>query len=129
MALIAMVLHFPRSLWRGLHDREFRALLVFAAMLLIIGTLLFSWLEGWSYTDAFYFSATTLTTVGYGDVVPVTDIGKMATVIYLFLGMGVIFAFINAIAHHTRQDNPVQQLFEINLDPADGDKLSRRQRR
>lgn len=96
---------------RGLHDREFRALLIFAIFLLLIGTVFYSYVEGWGYIDAFYFSATTLTTVGYGDLSPATDVGKLGTVVYIFLGIGVILAFVNAIAHHTRKHNPVQELF------------------
>jgi hypothetical protein len=37
-----------------------------------------------------YFSATTLTTVGFGDLAPETALGKLCTVIYIFVDLGVI---------------------------------------
>lgn len=42
-----------------------------------------------SYFDSVYFTVITLTTVGYGDITPLTDAGKMVT-IFMILG-GVIF--------------------------------------
>ncbi len=43
--------------------------------------------------DVFYFSATMLTTVGYGDLAPSTAAGKPFTVFYIFAGIGIIVGF------------------------------------
>jgi len=66
--------------------------------MLLIGTVFYHLQERWSLIDAFYFSVTTLTTVGYGDLAPTTSIGKLFTVGYIFSGLGLIAGFINAIA-------------------------------
>lgn len=58
--------------------------------LLVSGTFLFHFLEGWSYVDSFYFLSVTITTIGYGDFVPTTDLTKILTVVYSFAGIGVI---------------------------------------
>ena len=60
-------------------------------------------MEGWSVLDSFYFSVTTLTTVGFGDPAPTTAAGKIFTIVYIFVGLGVIGGFINVLAKHTRQ--------------------------
>ena len=39
-----------------------------------------------------------LTTVGYGDLAPETTAGKLFTVFYIFTGIGLIVAFLNAVA-------------------------------
>ena len=38
--------------------------------MLVTGTVVYHYLEDWSWTTAFYFTVCTVTTVGYGDVVP-----------------------------------------------------------
>lgn len=58
-------------------------------ILLFVGTLFYSNVEGWSYVDSFYFSAITLATVGYGDFYPTTVPSKIFTVFYIFLGVGL----------------------------------------
>ena len=59
-------------------------------LLLTLGTAVYQSVEGWSMIDALYFTASTLTTVGYGDIVPQTEIGKIFTIIYMFSGIGVV---------------------------------------
>ncbi|MBC7498769.1 two pore domain potassium channel family protein [Candidatus Gracilibacteria bacterium] len=55
--------------------------------ILIIGMLFYHFAEGWRYLDAIYFSSTTLAAVGYGDFAPKTDIGKIFTIFYQFIGI------------------------------------------
>ena len=71
------------------------------AFTLLSGTLFYLTVEGWSAVDAFYFSVTTLTTVGLGDLTPATTFGKLFTVVYIFAGLGLIAGFINIVAQET----------------------------
>jgi voltage-gated potassium channel len=77
---------------------EFRSLVFLVLMTLLSGTIFYTSVEGWSVVDAFYFSVTTLTTVGLGDLAPTTTIGKLFTVVYLFVGLSTILGFIAVIA-------------------------------
>ena len=43
-----------------------------------------------TFHDAFYWAAITLTTVGYGDLCPVSDLGKTLSIISSLLGIGII---------------------------------------
>jgi hypothetical protein len=76
-----------------LGEPRVRPILIFAMLVLLVGTVLFHWLEGWSWVDAFYFCAITLFTIGYGDLTPTTDLTKILTVLYAFNGVGVLVAF------------------------------------
>jgi voltage-gated potassium channel len=85
--------------WR--RDPQFRSLTFLVAFTLLSGTLFYRTVEGWSIVDAFYFSVTTLTTVGLGDIAPVTTLGRLFTVVYIFAGLGLIAGFISTLARET----------------------------
>tara|TARA_Y100000310_G_scaffold345606_1_gene467214 strand:+ start:28127 stop:28366 length:240 start_codon:yes stop_codon:yes gene_type:complete len=62
-----------------------------------MGTAFYSYAENLSFVDAFYFSGATLTTLGYGDIVPTNDASKIFTVFYALLGIGLIFYIFTEI--------------------------------
>lgn len=65
------------------------------------GIIFYHLVEGLELVDAIYLSAMTLTTVGYGDFTPQTDLGKLFTSIYAFLGIGIFFGFAGALSAAT----------------------------
>ncbi|KAB7529640.1 two pore domain potassium channel family protein [Flagellimonas olearia] len=74
-------------------------------MFLLIGsTLFYSQTEHWSVIDSLYFSVMTMATVGYGDFVPTTDLGKIFTIIYAFLSIGTFVAFTAKIVRLILED-------------------------
>jgi voltage-gated potassium channel Kch len=46
--------------------------------------------------DAFWWVSATVTTVGYGDVVPVTELGRLMGIGLMFVGIAIIGTFISA---------------------------------
>src|SRR5512145_2312069 len=83
-----------------LKDPKFRSLLYLTTLTLFTGTLFYHSVEGWRLLDAFYFSVITLATVGYGDFTPQTDLGKIFTVMYIFLGLGILVGFVTPIGEY-----------------------------
>jgi voltage-gated potassium channel Kch len=73
--------------------RELRAVGLVALIVIIIGMVFYHNVEAMSWVDALYFAVITLTTVGYGDIFPVTDAGKLFTVAYVVIGIGIIATF------------------------------------
>lgn len=92
-------------------QRNFRLLALSALCLLAGGATFYHHVEKLSWLDAFYFSTITLTTVGYGDITPHTDAGKIFTIFYVITGIGIIAAFAsqlikNAVARRIlKQEN------------------------
>ena len=62
-----------------------------------IGTVVFHRLESWTWIQSFYFSVVTLTTVGYGDLVPSTDTTRLLVAIYILIGVGMVFIVLGII--------------------------------
>ncbi|WP_156009441.1 potassium channel family protein [Streptococcus ruminantium] len=81
-------------------DEEGRAILFMTGLLLLTGSLFYRTVEGFKWIDALYFSFTTLTTIGYRDFVPTTTIGKVFTMLYSLIGLGVVSSFVVTVATH-----------------------------
>ncbi len=78
------------------------------APVIVGGTVFFHYVEGWSWVDSYFFSVVTLSTVGYGSIVPVTTLGKIGTTIYIFLGLGIFAFVIQQIGHIAAEKRAVQ---------------------
>ncbi len=75
--------------------------LIFATIIILMsGSVVYHYIEDWSWIDSIYFSVITLTTVGYGDLAPQTDTGKIFTIFYVLTGVGLMFSFINTYYQH-----------------------------
>jgi voltage-gated potassium channel len=85
------------TLRRALKEPEARGALRSAALLLTSGVIFYMLVEKWTFVDALYFSVTTLTTVGFGNPAPSTDLGKLFTVFFVLSGVGMFLAVINAV--------------------------------
>ena len=77
------------------------AKVLFSLLLMVIvsGTVFFRWAEGWSWIDSYFFTVVTLSTVGYGQLVPATVIGKIGTTVFIFTGLGIFALAIQQFGH------------------------------
>ena len=68
-----------------------KILTLIAMVMLIIatGTVFFHHVEGWSWLDSYFFTVVTLSTVGYGELVPATPLGKIGTTVFILVGLGI----------------------------------------
>ncbi|PCJ63736.1 MAG: transporter [Bacteroidetes bacterium] len=89
-----------RTIVSFLKNKEYRELLLTTIIVITLGSFVYHSLEGWSWVDSIYFSVVTLTTVGFGDFAPQTDEGKIFTIFYIIIGIGIILGFINTLYDH-----------------------------
>ena len=80
-----------------LRDKESRLVISWAAAVLVIGILVYHWLEGWGYLDALYFCVISLATIGYGDLTPTTPEAKIFTIIYVINGIAILLALFDRV--------------------------------
>ena len=69
-------------------------------ILLLGGSFFYSQVEGFKYLDSLYFTSITVTSIGYGDFKPITDAGKIFTIFFSFLGLGVAIYLFTIIGKH-----------------------------
>jgi len=81
----------------SIDDYMYRLLLSAVIAILTFGTVFYHFVEHWSWLNSYFFSVVTLSTVGYGDLVPQTAIGRFVTTLYIFLGIGIIAVFAQTI--------------------------------
>ena len=98
LTTFAAMTAFIRELWNLFKEPKYRAILVWLFGILLVGTVFYHLVEGWSWFDSLYFSVITLSTVGYGDFSPTTTASKLFTVIYIFLGISIFVSFASMLA-------------------------------
>ncbi|MDJ0677850.1 MAG: ion channel [Calothrix sp. MO_167.B42] len=86
-------------IWRFLQRENFDRLLLIMAIMITTSSLALSRVEpNLSLFDAIWWSIVTLTTVGYGDIAPVTIFGRFIATVDMFLGIGILATFTAQIA-------------------------------
>lgn len=80
-----------------LKDPESRPTLLWALGMLLMGTLVYHWLEGWTLLDSLYFCVISLATVGYGDLAPTTPLARVFTIGYVINGVVILLSVFDRI--------------------------------
>ncbi len=69
------------------------------AFTVVFGTVGFMVVEGWSLLDAFYMSLITITTIGYREIQPLSDGGRLLNSAVILLGVGSFSYTITQLMH------------------------------
>lgn len=70
---------------------------IMLAAIYLVAIAVFHSIEGWTWEDSVYFTTSTITTVGYGDLVPHSYLGRLFTIPLMLIGIGVGFYVIYTI--------------------------------
>lgn len=81
-------------------ERKIYLAILFIIFILVVGTIVFHRLEGWSVIDSFYFTTMTVTTIGFGDFVPTYTFSKIITSLFALMGVGTFLFLMGVVSEH-----------------------------
>src|SRR5258705_2542045 len=103
-----------------MHSRLVRRFIIIAGLLsftLVVGTVGFELIEGYSWFDGFYMTLTTITTVGYQEMRPLSHAGRVFNSFLILFGVTAMFLALGALT---------QTIIEIELQDRYGKGRKRR---
>lgn len=92
-------------------SKIYKGLILFAIVLLI-GTLGFYLAFDYSWLDAFFMTIITTTTVGFGEVKPLDDSGKLFTILLLLMSIGV-YGYLVTVISDFFSNNVLMEAFRV----------------
>jgi len=84
----------------GSYERRLQAYIVLLFSVVVVGVAGFSVLEGFSPLDSFYLTIVTIATVGYGDLHPATEAGKVLAIVVIVAGVGCFVGLVANVVEH-----------------------------
>lgn len=104
LAKVFKVLRFAAVLSRAykssssfFNTNGFKYVVFFSVFVVLSGGVLISYIENRAISDGIWWAFVTATTVGYGDISPSTDIGRVIASVLMLVGIGLIGSLTSTI--------------------------------
>ncbi|MFC4760828.1 potassium channel family protein [Fructobacillus durionis] len=88
--IIGFSVQFKRNIDKFLNTNGFIYLMTFTLVLIMISAGIYALAEDTNFGNALWWPVVTVTTVGYGDISPKTEVGRSIAIVLMFLGIGLI---------------------------------------
>jgi voltage-gated potassium channel len=83
---------------------------VLLVLLVLAGIAGFHFIEGWTYFDGFYMVLTTITSIGYGEIHPLSHTGRLFNSFIIITGVGLVLLLVGG-ASRTLLEFELQSVF------------------
>lgn len=127
--LTALFGRFGARAKKFLHTNGFIYVLYTSGVLILISSIIMMYTEGKSFFDALWWSIVTVTTVGYGDISPETNVGRVMAIILMLFGIGFISMLTGTItsffATKATENTPTPESTELEDIIADMNSVER----
>ncbi len=93
----------------------FRLPLILTIILMMIGTLGYMAIDNFKLMDAIYQTGITFTTVGYGEIAPISKIGRIFTITLIIVGFGIFSFSVGILIEVINKGDLLKILKERNM--------------
>ena len=93
--------------------KPFRTPIILTILITLVGTLGYIWIDNFSLMDALYQTGITFTTVGFGEIAPISQLGRIFT-LFLIIGGFAIFSYAVGILVEVINKGRLLALFKEN---------------
>ncbi len=97
------------------HLKAFRLPLIFTVAMMLIGTVGYMAIEDFTLMDAIYQTGITFTTVGFGEIAPISDIGRIFTITLIIAGFAVFSMAIGIMVNELNRGSIAKVLKERKM--------------
>lgn len=98
LILISLLIKFKNRIKELVIINKFNYMMILTTIIIVIGATIISLVEKMSFEDAVWWSFVTFTTVGYGDVLIKTTLGRLFSIVLMTIGIGFISVTTSTIA-------------------------------
>ncbi|MGG5461257.1 potassium channel family protein [Clostridium sp. B9] len=96
--LLGVPKRIKRNFNRFIKTNNLHYMIYLVILVILGGAVALSLAENIKLSDALWWSVETVTTVGYGDIVPKTNLGRIIAAIVMMVGIGFISTFTSSVA-------------------------------
>ena len=95
--------------------KAFRLPLILIILMMLIGTLGYIFIAGFSLADAFYQAGMTFTTVGFTEVAPISNAGRIFTIVFILMGFGTFTFCLGVVVEVIQKGTLLNLIRERNM--------------
>ncbi len=85
---------------RIIRNTQLAAITSTIMVVLASGAWIFHVVEDWTVMESLYFTVSTTTTVGYGDLHPTSDLSRAIAIVYMLIGTGILASSVGYIGSY-----------------------------
>lgn len=120
--ILAIVERSNKNLSKFMKTNNFNYTLGIAIVIILISSILISFIEKINLGNSLWWSIVTVTTVGYGDIYPETPYGKIIASVLMIVGIGFISSLTSTLSAYFIQkekyeNNILEKSFKFSSNP------------
>ncbi|GAB3292488.1 potassium channel protein [Hymenobacter tenuis] len=104
--------HYLHHMWYRFNLTRFVGAVILSVLSVMVGTVGFMWIEKFTLVEAFYMTMITVSTVGFGEVHPLSSSGQLFVSVYIFLNL-IMFAYLLSVLTTYIFDGGLRKMFTM----------------